>query len=137
MGIESLIKHVCDSVYAVSNELRTGFLESVYQNALCIELKSKGIKCEQEVPITVTYKGAAVGFFRADIIVEDSLILEIKVVDEIIKAHEYQLVNYLTASGIDNGLLINFKGPKIDIRRKYRVFNRGIQDSEAMEKFNL
>lgn len=126
MDIESLIKRVCDSVYAVSNELRTGFLESVYQNALCVELQSRGIACRKEVPVSVTYKGNEVGFFKADIIVEDCLILELKVVDELIKAHEYQLVNYLTASGIEDGLLINFRGPKIEIKRKYRRYKSEI-----------
>ena len=120
--IDSLIQEVCNSVYAVSNALKTGFLESVYQNALFVELQSRNIPVRKEVPISVSYRGIEVGYFRADLIVDDCLIVELKVADELCKAHEYQLVNYLTATGINDGLLINFKGPKIEIRRKYRLY---------------
>ena len=122
MDINELISTVCDCVYAVSNGLHTGFLESVYQNALCVELELRGIPCEKEVPINVIYKGISVGFFRADIIVDKRLIVELKVVDSLCRAHECQLVNYLAASGIEDGLLVNFQGPRIEIKRKFRTY---------------
>ena len=128
--IESLIREVCNCIYTVSNTLRTGFLESVYQNALYVELQSRNIPVRKEVPISVLYHGVEVGYFKADLIVEDCLIIELKVADELSKAHEYQLVNYLTATGIDHGLLVNFKGPKIEIKRKFRVYSPYIKGDD-------
>ena len=87
-----------------------------------IELQEKGIHAEVEKPIDVYYKDKIVGDFRADIIVEDLIILELKAVQQLMPIHETQLVNYLTATHIDHGLLINFGSERIQIKRKFREY---------------
>ena len=119
--IERLMAQIISSSYDVINSLGTGFLESVYQRALIMELRSKGISCEMEKPIEVFYKGEIVGAYRADIVVEDKIIIETKVCDEIALAHEFQVVNYLKASKIDYGIIINFGTLPLGIKRKFRT----------------
>lgn len=122
---ERMIKTVIHCVYIVRKNLGEGFLESVYQNALMIELKNHGIKAEKEFPIDVLYiDGSVVGTYKADILVEGCLILELKTTSALTKAHEMQLVNYLKATRIDDGLLVNFYGQELQIKRKYRNFVR-------------
>ncbi|MEE1233426.1 MAG: GxxExxY protein [Phocaeicola sp.] len=122
MEIEELIKTIIQCAYNVRIHLSAGFLESVYQKALMIELQEKGIHAEVEKPIEVYYKDKIVGDFRADIIVEDLIILELKAVQQLMPIHETQLVNYLTATHIDHGLLINFGSERIQIKRKFREY---------------
>lgn len=122
MEIEELIKTIIQCAYNVRIHLSAGFLESVYQKALMIELQEKGIHAEVEKPIDVYYKDKIVGDFRADIIVEDLIILELKAVQQLMPIHETQLVNYLTATHIDHGLLINFGSERIQIKRKFREY---------------
>lgn len=124
MEIESLIKSIIQCAYNVRVHLEAGFLESVYQKALMIELNEKGLYAETEVPINVYYKDKVVGEFRAGIIVEKAIIIEIKAIQNLNHIHEAQLVNYLSATHIDNGLLINFGGERIEIKRKYRQYNQ-------------
>jgi len=107
--------------YRVHNELGEGFLEKVYENALLIELKEAGLAVRQQVPISVTYRGRPVGEYYADLLVENKLVLEIKAVKQLLKEHEVQLVHYLTATSIEDGLLINF-GHSVEIKHKYRTF---------------
>lgn len=121
MNIESLIKIIIDKAIEVKRTLGQGFLESVYQNALLYELTEAGLKCEKEKLLNVYYKGQIVNYFRADIVVENLVIIELKVADEICRAHEIQLVNYLTATGIDTGLILNFGTIPMGIKRKYRT----------------
>ena len=123
MSIEELIKLVINKTYEVRSHLVAGYLESVYKKALLIELREAGLEVEDEVELPVLYKGHVIGDFRADIIVEGSVIIELKAVAHLLPAHEIQLVNYLTIAKIDNGLLINF-GPaeRLEIKRKYRVY---------------
>ena len=122
MNIEDLIKQIVQCAYNVRMKLSAGFLESVYLNALLIELHDNCLKADKEVPIIVYYINHVVGEFRADIIVENSVIIELKSVQHLTTAHEAQLVNYLTATNIEHGLLINFGGEKIEIKRKFRTF---------------
>lgn len=122
MEIEELIKTIIQCAYNLRIHLSAGFLESVYQKALMIELQEKGIHAEVEKPIEVYYKDKIVGDFRADIIVEDLIILELKAVQQLMPIHETQLVNYLTATHIDHGLLINFGSERIQIKRKFREY---------------
>lgn len=103
-------------------KLYAGFLESVYRNALLIELRNHGLSVDKEVPINVHYNNVIVGEFRADIIVENSIILELKAIQKLSTIHEAQLVNYLTATDIEHGLLINFGSERIEIKRKYKTF---------------
>lgn len=124
MDLEELIKKVIQCVYNVRLQLSAGFLETVYQKALLIELKKNNILAEAEIPIAVYYDDSVVGEYRADIIVEKRIIIEIKAIQHLMSAHEAQLVNYLTATKIDCGLLINFGGERLEIRRKYRTYKK-------------
>lgn len=123
MEIEILIKHIVHCIYNVRGKLLSGFLESVYKQALLYELRLSGLHAETEKEITVLYKGKQVGFFRADIVVDNQVIIELKAVDILTKAHEVQLVNYLTATGIENGILVNF-GENFAIKRKFKTYRR-------------
>jgi GxxExxY protein len=104
-------------MYQVYNTLGFGFLEIVYQNALLIELLKAGLRAEKEKKIQVYYDSQLVGDYMADIIVEEKVILELKSVKDLHPAHEAQLTNYLKATGIEVGLLINF-GDRVEIKRK-------------------
>lgn len=123
MKYEDLTKKVIGCAYAVYNKMGFGYLESVYEKCLLIELKKAGLKAEAQRPISVHYDDELVGEFFADILVENLIILELKSVRRIIKVHEAQLVNYLTATLKDVGLLINFAETKVEIKRKIRELN--------------
>ena len=127
MNIEELIKQIIQCAYKVRTKLSAGYLESVYLNALLIELRDNGLKAEKEVPITVHYNNHIVGEFRADIIVENAVIIELKATQHLSITNEAQLVNYLTATDIEHGLLINFGSEKIEIKRKFRTFKNANQ----------
>ena len=127
MDAEQLIRQVIQYIYNVRHKLPAGFLEIVYRNALYIELKKNQLPAETEVPIEIYYDDIVVGNYRADMIVGDRIIIEIKAVQVLCQAHEVQLVNYLTATKIDNGLLVNFGGETIEIRRKYRLYRNNIK----------
>ncbi len=111
--------NIIAAAYNVHNGLGQGFFEKVYRNALAIELEGKDIKYKMEVPLTVKYKGRVVGEYYADIIVNEKIVLEIKAVSSLNPSHELQLVNYLKATEMNVGLLINF-GKSVEIKR--RVF---------------
>ena len=119
-----MIKKVIQCVYNVRLQLSSGFLETVYQKALLIELSKQNIQAEAEVPVDVYYDDCVVGEYRADIVVEKKIILEIKAIQHLLPVHEAQLVNYLTATKIDCGLLINFGGERLEIKRKYRTYKK-------------
>ena len=103
--------------YKVYRILGAGFLEKIYENALIIELQQIGLNVIQQYPIKVNYKGNIIGDYYADLIVENSVIIELKAVNELSKIHETQLVNYLKATGVEVGLLISF-GDDVSIKRK-------------------
>ncbi len=109
----------------VHNTLGYGFLEKVYHNALLIELPKCGLLVESEKQITVEYDGQSVGEYFVDILVENKVILEIKAVKQINPDYEVQLVNYLKATNIDVGLLLNF-GPSLQVKRKIFETSRNI-----------
>ena len=127
MELESLIKKVIQCVYNVRLQLSSGFLETVYQKALLIELSKQNIQAEAEVPVDVYYDDSVVGEYRADIVVEKKIILEIKAIQHLLPVHEAQVVNYLTATKIDCGLLINFGGERLEIKRKYRTYKKTLE----------
>ena len=108
---------ILSAFYEVYNALGYGFLERVYQNALYQELNRKGFACEVQKQIKVYYKGKEVGEYYADILVDKCIILELKACDRLCKEHELQLINYLKATDIELGLLLNF-GEKPQVRRK-------------------
>ena len=112
-----LTDSIIHEAYYIYNKLGFGFLEKVYENALYIKLKEKFNDVEQQFPLKVYFDNNLVGEYFADLIVDKKVLIELKSVREIIDVHETQLVNYLKATGIEVGLLINF-GPKIQIKRK-------------------
>jgi GxxExxY protein len=114
---QELTDQVIKAFYKVLNTLGFGFLEKVYQNALFIELRNLGLQCETQKQIKVNYEGYEVGVYYPDIIVNDLLILELKAAESVAEEHELQLINYLKATEIEIGLLLNF-GKKPEIRRK-------------------
>ena len=117
MKHKDLTAKIIECSYKVHRTLGFGFLESVYQNALMVELIEAGLKAEKEKRILVTYNGHVVGDYISDIVVDDMVILELKSTKELHPSHEVQLVNYLKATGMEVGLLINF-GEKLEIKRK-------------------
>ncbi|MCE5252006.1 GxxExxY protein [bacterium] len=122
MEINELTELIIGCAYKVHKELGMGFLEKVYENALKIELENSGLDVNQQYPITVNYHGQVIGDFFADLFVEKQVIIELKAVQNLAREHEVQLVNYLAATGIDNGLLINF-GSSVKVKRKFRKYN--------------
>ena len=124
MEHEDLTGTIIGCAMKVHTALGAGFLESVYRNALAHELRKTGLKIGCEQPIAVHYDGRIVGDFKADLLVEDAVIIELKAVQAFAAAHEVQLVNYLTATGIDIGLLLNFGTSKLEFKRKYRVYKK-------------
>ena len=134
MKHQELTGQVIQCAYKVHNVLGFGFLESVYQNALLVELSKSGLKAIKETPIRVSYDGQTVGDYIADILVEDQIILELKSVKELHPAHEAQLINYLKATGLEVGLLINF-GERVEIKRK--VFTPRPPPADSSDDFSL
>lgn len=124
MDIEELIKMIMNCSANIRRQLGPGYIESVYKNAMLVELEKNALAYEVEKPIKVYYDGTLVGDFYADIIVENRLIIELKVVNALHMAHEVQLVNYLTATGIDDGLLINFGSETLQFKRKFRIYRK-------------
>lgn len=114
---EELTKKIIKAFYKVYNELGYGFLEKVYGNAMDIELTAMSMKVEQQKNMKVYYNGLAVGDYFADLFVEELVIVELKAAECVRKEHEAQLLNYLRATDIEVGLLLNF-GKKPEFRRK-------------------
>ena len=122
MEYEHLTEKIIGCAMKVHGTLGPGFLESVYQNALAYELRKAGLKVECEAPLQVLYEGIVVGSFFADICVEGVVLIENKAVQSLAAAHEVQLVNYLTATGIEVGLLLNFGADRLEFKRKHRTY---------------
>jgi GxxExxY protein len=104
-------------IYEVANRLGCGFLEKVYENALLFELTHIGLKARQQEPINIYYRDALVGQYSADLLVEDAIIIELKIVKGFDDIHTAQCINYLKATGIEICLLVNFAKPKVEIKR--------------------
>jgi len=124
MENSELTKKIIGCTYKVYNKLGFGFLESVYEKSLLFELQREGLQAKTQEPIKVYYEDMIVGDFIADIIVNNKVLVELKSVKKLNKAHEVQLVNYLTATKIDIGLLINFGEERVEIKRKIRELKR-------------
>jgi GxxExxY protein len=120
---KELTDKIIQAFYCVYNELGFGFLENVYQNAFYFELQNRGFKVEPQKAIDVYYQTQLVGKYKADLIINDLIILELKAVDYLVEEHELQLINYLKATNKEVGLLLNF-GMKPEIRRKVFDNNR-------------
>ena len=112
---QELTERIIKAAHNVHNELGYGFLEKVYHNAMVLELRKMGLQAVSEKPVSVCYDGQRIGEYFADIIVDEKVILEIKAVEAVNRAHEAQLVNYLKATNIDVGLLLNF-GKSLEVK---------------------
>lgn len=117
---EGLTKTVIGCAFEVINELGSGFLESVYEKALLLALRQKGLSATAQYPVKVMFRNECVGDFYADIFVENKIIVELKAVKAIAPEHQAQLINYLNATGIEVGLLINFGNQKLEYKRLTR-----------------
>jgi GxxExxY protein len=122
MEDQALTENIIGCAMKVHTTLGPGFLESVYQNALTHELQKAGLKVEAQKFITVSYDGVVVGDFSADMLVEGRVMVELKANQALAVANEVQLVNYLTATGIEIGLLLNFGGERLEFKRKTRKY---------------
>ncbi len=120
MDDREITRRIIGCAMKVHGFLGPGFLESVYQNALTLELRKAELEVACGRRIQVTYDGVVVGEFFADLVVQDRVLIENKAVHALARAHEVQLVNYLTATGIDVGLLLNFGSQRLEYRRKAR-----------------
>lgn len=117
MLYKDLSYEIMAAVFEVHNTLGHGFLEKVYENALIAELLLRGISAVAQKSLIVQYKGIAVGNYCADIVVNDQILLELKVVETLTKAHEAQILNYLKATGLELGILINFGKERVESKR--------------------
>jgi len=117
MNIDDITYQIRGAVFEVNRVLGHGFLEKVYEKALMIELKNRGLSVGNQVPLKVNYKEEIVGEYFADLLVEGRVIVEIKAVRHLLKEHQAQLLNYLKATGIQVGLLVNFTRNKAEIKR--------------------
>jgi GxxExxY protein len=127
-NIDDLIKKIIGIAFTVHNNLGSGFLEKIYEKAMLIELRKANIFGESQYPIPVFYDDEQIGDYYADLFIENRLIIELKSVENLASSHEKQLVNYLTATQIDDGLLINFGTSSVQVKRKFRVYKRKITE---------
>ena len=114
---KELVYEITGCVFAVYKELGHGFLEKVYENGLIIELEEKGLTVERQKQLKVAYKGHVIGEYIADLIVNGKVLIELKAQNSLLKIHEAQILNYLKATGIKVGLLVNFSYPKASVKR--------------------
>lgn len=122
MQDETLTEKIIGCAFKVHNVLGPGYLEKVYENAMYIELAKQGLQVKQQQPVIVHYDGQVFGEYLVDLWVEDRIIVELKAVQTLPKAHEAQVVNYLTATGTGIGLLINFGASSVEVKRKHRLY---------------
>jgi len=117
MIYEDITEKIIGCAFEVINELGSGFLESVYEKAMIIALRQKSLNVNNQYPIDVFFRDEKAGEFYADILVEGKIIVELKVVRALVPEHQAQVINYLKATGMKTGLLINFGNPKLEVRR--------------------
>ena len=120
MLFDELTSKILEASFEGSRELGAGFLESVYEKALFVVLKQKELNAVCQVPLHVKFRGVIVGNFYADILVEDKVLVELKATSRILPEHKAQVINYLKATGIEIGLLINFGNAKLEYNRLHK-----------------
>jgi len=130
MEDDELTEKIIGCAYEVYNTMGFGYLESVYEKCMALELREAGIVFERQRKINVSYKGKTVGDFTADFLVQDKIIVELKSVKTLLKVHEVQVVNYLVSTGEPLGLLINFGETDVEIKRKFREANMYVKNSK-------
>ena len=121
--LDSITERIIGCCYTVANTLGSGFLEKVHENALAYELRQSGLLVEQQKPAPVHYRGVLVGDYVADLLVETSVLVELKAVKQLDETHLAQCLNYLRATGLQVCLLINFGRPKLEIKRVVQGFD--------------
>ena len=121
MKHEEITAKILECCFEVINELGAGFLESVYEKALLVALTQAGCDVRAQVPLQVKFRRVVVGDYFADLVVDGKVLIELKAVSQIHPDHKAQIINYLNATGIDVGLLVNFGNPKLEY---YRFFRR-------------
>ncbi|MEQ1921395.1 MAG: GxxExxY protein [Pyrinomonadaceae bacterium] len=117
MKHEELTSAILECCFEVSNELGAGFLESVYEKALVVALSQKGLEVVAQTALKIKFRNVIVGDFYADLIVNKKVLIELKTVNRILSEHKAQAINYLNATGIEVGLLVNFANPKLEYYR--------------------
>lgn len=132
MLYEDITKKILEACFEVSNELGIGYLESVYEKALLIALRQKGLKAENQIPLQVKFRGEVVGEFFVDILVENKILIELKVANGLTKEFYAQTINYLKSTGIEVGLLINFGNAKLEYRR---FNNKFVETTNSLKDF--
>ena len=132
MKYEEITEQVLSCAFEVIKELGAGFLETVYEKAMVVALSEKGISTHAQHPVIVRFRNQNVGEFYADLFIEDKIIVELKAVKTLLPEHQAQVINYLKATGIEVGLLINFGNPKLEYRRLFldKKLNNNIQDTQ-------
>jgi GxxExxY protein len=120
--LDRITETVIGCAHKVSNTLGCGFLEKVYENALAVELRKAGLRVQQQHDVKVTYEGVVVGDFTADLLVEHSVVVELKATSIIEAIHCSQCLNYLRASDLSVGLVINFGRPRLEVKRVVNQF---------------
>jgi GxxExxY protein len=130
MLYEDLTKKILEACFEVSKELGIGFIESVYEKALLVALEQKGLKVENQVPLKVRFRGVVVGEFYADLLVEKKVLVELKAVSSFAGEHFARILNYLKATDIEVGLIVNFGNPKLEYRR---FNNRFLADKPLLD----
>ena len=123
---DNISRRVIGCAFAVGNELGAGFLENVYESALAVELGKQNIRFEKQKALDVYYSGTIVGHYIADLVSDDRLILEVKARSAVTPTHEAQLMNYLQATGITVGLLLNFGTPRLGVKRIVKSYDDSI-----------
>ncbi|MEI7902652.1 MAG: GxxExxY protein [bacterium] len=126
-----LTEQIIGCAMEVHRRLGPGYLESVYEKALLIELRLKGLQCQNQMPLQVVYRNEIVGDFVADVVVEQRVIVELKACQTLHQRHEAQVVNYLVATGVEVGLLFNFGTDSLQFKRKHRIFRSQSQSCES------
>ena len=130
---QELTGKILEACFEVSNELGSGFLESVYEKALLIALRQKGLNAQSQMPLEVKFRGVVIGEFYADILVDSKVLLELKAVSAFGKEHFAQIINYLKATKIEVGLIINFGTSKLE----YRRFDNRFLQTEQIDRLSL
>lgn len=121
--INQITEKIIGAAFRVHNTLGSGFKEKIYQRAMVVALKKLGLSVEEEFPLSISFDNEIIGKHRADLFVESKIMVELKAILELSQADEVQLVNYLSATKVDDGLLINF-GQSVQVKRKYRIYKK-------------
>lgn len=131
---DDLTGRIIGTAFDIANELGHGFVESVYENALLVALNKRGLRAKRQVPLKVYYQQVIVGEFFADLLVEDEIIIELKCVQTLLPEHQAQLINYLKATGLETGLLLNFGKGRVQHKRCFITVLKGLEDYVAARK---